>query len=107
MPLVRRCLSCNGRMLPAGARERFRSVIGNPRRARCPHCGTVFQGSLGYWVVAHIGGVITAIGALGLLALTVKLISPTYTLGSFVVTGLGIGIMYLGLWRMRLEKVSE
>lgn len=107
MSLVKTCPSCNGRMLPAGARESLRSVIRNirnPRQGKCPHCGTVFQGSLGYWLVAHIGGVVTAVGALGLLGLSVKLISPAHTLSFFLVTALGISIMYFGLWRMRLEE---
>jgi hypothetical protein len=54
-----------------------------------------------------MGGVVTAIGALGLLALTVKLISPTYAVGSFVITGLGIAIMYFGVWRVRFEKAQS
>ena len=110
MSLVKACPSCDGRMLPGGARESLRSFIRNirnPRQGKCPHCGAVFQGSFDYWLVTHIGGVITAIGSLGLLGLTVDLISPTYTLGAFVVTGLGIGIMYFGLWRIRVEKVGE
>jgi hypothetical protein len=57
-------------------------------------------------LVAHIGGVIAAIGALGLLGLTIDVISPAYTLGAFLTTALGISIMYFGLWRIRLEEVN-
>ncbi len=111
MPLVKICPSCNERMLPLGherlSRERLWSAIRKPRVVKCPHCGTAYKASRGYWYMAHIGGLVTGIGALGLLGLTVDLISPTYTLGAFVVTGFGIGIMYFGLWRIRLEKVGE
>ena len=103
MPLVKTCPRCDGRMLPLG-RERLRSAIRNPRQVKCAHCGTVLRGSLGYWLIAHIGGVITVVGALGLLGLSVKLISPAHTLSFFLVTALGISIMYLGLWCMQLEE---
>ena len=103
MPLVKTCLSCNRRMLPLGS-ERLRSYFRNPRQVKCPHCGTLFQWSRGRWYVAHAGAVVTAFGTLGLLGLTVKLILPTYTLSAFAITGLGIGIMYVSIWRMRLEE---
>lgn len=104
MPLVKTCPSCNGRVVGLG-HERLRSLIRHPRRTKCSHCDTVLQGSLGYWVVAHLGGLITGIGALGLLGLTVKLISPIYTVDLFVITAVGIAIMYLGVWRVRFEQV--
>ncbi len=84
MPLVKICPSCNERMLPLGherlSRERLWSAIRKPRVVKCPHCGTAYKASRGYWYMAHIGGLVTGIGALGLLGLTVDLISPTYTL---------------------------
>lgn len=106
MSLVKPCPSCNGRIVTLG-HDRLRSVIRHPRQTRCPHCGTMLKGSLGYWLVAHIGGVITGIGALGLLGLTVKLISPTYTVDFFVITAVGIVIMYFGTWRVRFEEVQS
>ncbi len=72
-----------------------------------PHCGTVLQASIGYWLLAHMGGVVTAIGALGLLALTVKLISPTHTVDFFAITAVGIAIMYFGAWRVRLGEAQS
>lgn len=105
MSLVKPCPSCNGRIVTLG-HDRLRSVIRHPRRTTCPHCGTVLQGSLGYWVVAHIGGAITGIGALGLLGLAVKFISPTFTAELFVLAAVGIGIMYFGVWRVRFEEVQ-
>lgn len=86
---------------------RLRSVVRHPRLTRCPHCGTMLKGSLGYWLVAHIGGVITVIGALGLLGLAVKLISPSYTAEFFVIAAVGIGIMYFGVWQLRFEEVQS
>lgn len=106
MPLVKLCPGCNGRIVGSGS-ARLRSAIRHPTQAKCPHCGTVLKGSLGYWLVAHVGGLITAIGALGLLGLTVDLISPTHTLGFFIITAAGIGIMCLGLWRMQLEETQS
>lgn len=106
MPLVKTCPSCDGRIIGLG-RERLRSAIRHPRRAKCPHCGAVLQGSLGYWLLAHMGGIVTGIGALGLLGLTVKLISPTHTVDFFVITAVGIGIMYFGLWRVRFEEAQS
>lgn len=106
MPLVKLCPSCNGRIVGSG-NAGLRSAIRSPTQAKCPHCGTVLKGSLGYWLVAHIGGLITAIGALGLLGLTVDLISPAYTLLSFLVTGAGIAVMFFGLSRVRLEEVQS
>lgn len=104
MPLVQPCPSCEGRIMGLGSAPLV-SLIRHPTQVRCPHCGTLLKGSLGYWLVAHVGGVITGIGALGLLALTVNLISPAYTLGSFVVTSVGMAIMFFGLSRMQLEEV--
>ena len=107
MPLVKTCPSCSGRILALGReplRSAIRRVIQNPRHVKCPHCGTAYKASRGYWYMAHIGGLVTGVGTLGLLGLTVDLISPTYTLGAFLTTALGISIMYFGLWRMRLEE---
>ena len=106
MPLVKTCPGCNGRMTPIGTQEHLRSIIRNPRRVKCTHCGSVYKASRGYWYVAHLGGLMTAVGSLGLLGLTVDLISPKYTLESFLITALGISIVYFGLWRVRLEDVN-
>ncbi|MEJ2151472.1 MAG: hypothetical protein P8Y29_00635 [Gemmatimonadota bacterium] len=104
MPLVKPCPSCDGRIVGLGSASVL-SLVRHPTQARCPHCGALLKGSLGYWLVAHVGGVMTGIGALGLLALTVNLVSPAYTLGSFVVTGVGMTTMFFGLSRMQLEEV--
>lgn len=106
MPLVKTCPSCNGRVVGLG-HERLGALIRHPRRTKCPHCDAVLQASVGFWLLAHIGGVVAAIGALGLLGLAVKLISPTYTASSFIITGLGIAVMYIAIWRARFEEVQS
>ncbi len=105
MPLNKMCPICQRQVLPTQLRA-YSSVVGLPKATDCPHCGTRLTWSKSYWYLAHFGGLVTFLGALGLLASLVKLIGPEHFFDLFSTTMAGLFIMFIGVWRSKLVEVK-
>lgn len=97
---------CQRWLLPAHLRA-YSSVVGLPKAADCRHCGTRLTWSKSYWCLAHFGGLVTFLGALGLLASLVNLIGSEYVFDFFSTTMAGVFIMFIGVWRSKLIEVKN
>jgi hypothetical protein len=81
----------------------FSNRAGLPKKAPCPHCGTLLKWSAEYWCMTHFGGLVVAVAAMGFLASLAKIIEPVSIVINFAVLTFGIVILYLGVLLSRLR----
>ena len=102
LKLVKECPSCGKQMSRKDLRA-FSTGAGLPKKAPCPHCGTLLKWSAEYWCMTHFGGLVVATAAMGFLASLVKLIEPVSIVINYAVLIFGIVILYLGVLLSRLK----